>query len=539
MTHEEKERVVRTLDAGTGRYYVYALCKRDGTPFYIGKGCGWRVFQHREAAQQAKESIEADDTLDENAKAAKIAELTQKLQTIIEQEDNLQMVVVKWGLSSDEAFMCESSLINLLSFLKGRTIEELTNIVNGHASEMERESRAFVKTKARTLEQFLTDCAIETLPIDNLWRYRFVVININAFYRECLGPNERPDLHKIGESVRAFWWLGNINQTRRPDYILATYRMRIVGIFHVVNAMTINSELQQGREPRFFPAFPEQARQDDRLRCAALSLDEARQNLQRNGNENGWSRLCEILRREQQNAHSSRPLEYFYKKFLKRSYFQVEEHGVNVPQDIMRYMNCIPTKDGTELTNNWGGVVYRHLDPPTADTATRTAAPGPRTTIERRRQEVAPIGNDPRLSFWHRFKQWCRANHKEWCTAPVSRQQYYNPMGIKPHIYLFFTIGDRSGDITNEGPLVTTGIYCRNGVNQRESIRRFQADFNRAFADCPPDFQDWTSGRNNGGAKRICFIRRRDWEHSDESLFARMAADLEAIQAVLERIPEP
>ncbi len=186
MTHEEEERVVKTLDSGTGKYYVYALCKRDGTPFYIGKGCGRRVFQHREAAQQAQESISSDDTLDERAKESKTAELTRKLQTILNQEDDLQMVIVKWGLTSDEAFMCESALINLLSFLNGKSIEELTNIVNGHASETEKESHALVKTKARTLDQFLVDCAIEERPIEKLQQYRFVSSTSTSFIRNAL-----------------------------------------------------------------------------------------------------------------------------------------------------------------------------------------------------------------------------------------------------------------------------------------------------------------------------------------------------------------
>ncbi len=299
--------------------------------------------------------------------------------------------------------------------------------------------------------------------------------------------------------------------------------------------MTIESELRQGRKPRFFPSFPEQARQDDRLRCAAISLDEARQNLRRTGNEIGWDRLCAILRREQQNDNSQRLIEYFFKKFLKRSYFQVEEHGVNVPQDIMCYMGCIPTKGGEVLRSPHNDpVVCRNWKINCFDSATRTAAPGLQTTIERQRQEVAPIGNDPRLSFWHRFREWCRANHKEWCSARVSESQDYKPMGTTRPIYLFFTIGNRSGWVNNQGPLVTAGIYCWNGNEHRQRIWNFRQDFDRAFADCPPVFQDWSSGGNNEGAKRICFIRKEDWEHSDESLFVRMAADFEAMKSVLE-----
>ncbi len=38
------------LAAVTARFYVYVLCRPDGTPFYVGKGLGKRVFQHEAEA---------------------------------------------------------------------------------------------------------------------------------------------------------------------------------------------------------------------------------------------------------------------------------------------------------------------------------------------------------------------------------------------------------------------------------------------------------------------------------------------------------
>ena len=39
------------LIARAQRFYVYVLCRQDGTPFYVGKGIGKRVFQHEADAR--------------------------------------------------------------------------------------------------------------------------------------------------------------------------------------------------------------------------------------------------------------------------------------------------------------------------------------------------------------------------------------------------------------------------------------------------------------------------------------------------------
>lgn len=335
MTHEEEERVVRTLDAGTGKYYVYALCKRNGTPFYIGKGCGWRVFQHREAAQQAQESISSDDTLDETAKAAKIAELTQKLRTIIEQERDLQMVVVKWGLTSNEAFMCESALINLLSFLKGKTIEELTNIVNGHASETEKNSPSDVKTKARSLETFLMECAIPERSIDDVSE-RVVFVKINDFYPKCINQNGFADNEKVKDCVRGIWKIDR-NRRNQIRYAFALYRRRAVGIFRIVRVSEgVGEEYHSGLMG--FPSFPPDARAMDRFIAQFPSVEEAERRLA----PATFEAFREDLRKRKtpkrcttENAALS--------DWRKRVYFELDD---TVPPELARFKNCLLKKDG-------------------------------------------------------------------------------------------------------------------------------------------------------------------------------------------------
>lgn len=92
-------------------YYVYRLLDGNET-FYIGKGKGNRVFQHE--TQAKNESLESY-----NLKLQKIIDAKAK--------NSFKVVIHRHGLSEDQAFLIESSLIALhQSYGK-----ELTNVQQG------------------------------------------------------------------------------------------------------------------------------------------------------------------------------------------------------------------------------------------------------------------------------------------------------------------------------------------------------------------------------------------------------------------------
>jgi hypothetical protein len=103
-------------------YYVYALFdprvdpRAPKWPFYIGKGCGNRVFAHASG-----DAVLQTDDEPINAKLQLIAEIRASNQAVVHK-------IIRFGLSEDEAFKVEASLIDLVNFVQP---DALKNEISG------------------------------------------------------------------------------------------------------------------------------------------------------------------------------------------------------------------------------------------------------------------------------------------------------------------------------------------------------------------------------------------------------------------------
>ena len=343
MDEQEKKRVFQTLSGGGTRndnFYVYALCSGN-VPFYIGKGRGERILNHETCALMAKESIEADDTLSESEKKDKIDQLNKKLKEILNSVGNqtANWVIIKWGLTEAEALACESALINLLEFTSGKT-NPLTNLVNGHASKLEKANPADCKTKARTLDEFLKECAIPVSELDESVKEKIIFLKVNKLYPQCLEPTMGTDniedkeiKRRLQGCVSALWYVGKKKRDWEKYYAFALYRQRVVGIFHISKCSGPVGELKSLPE---FPDFPTDGRKVDRWSIKFGSLAEAKKRLD--------SKDFELLSKELQKKGKNPDEELDAAK--KKVYFLLDD---NVPNHLReRFENTIITREGRE-----------------------------------------------------------------------------------------------------------------------------------------------------------------------------------------------
>ncbi len=181
-----------------GGYYVYALIDpRDDKVFYIGKGTGDRVFHHEK----------------ENAKHQGLEkEKLKKIQDISNSGNQVKRLILHWGLTEQEAFVAEASLINMLNYIPGTT---LTNIVAGHHIH-----------SAITVEDFEHQYGAMPLEPDEI-KHSIMIIKINKLYKTCKTDDE------LYNAVRGVWVasLKQINDVRNVKYVFGVYNNLIVAVY--------------------------------------------------------------------------------------------------------------------------------------------------------------------------------------------------------------------------------------------------------------------------------------------------------------------
>ena len=186
----------KTLSSING-YYVYALIDpRSNNVFYIGKGIGNRIFSHEAESEKSSASEK---------------EKIQKIQDIENSGFSVKRIMVNWGLSEQEAFAAEASLINLFNVISDI---RLTNIVAGHHAH-----------ESLTVEAFERRYGAELLETEEI-KHNILVIKINKLYRKNMSNYE------IYDAVRGMWRVSLKSiKSKEIRYVFAVYNSLIVGVY--------------------------------------------------------------------------------------------------------------------------------------------------------------------------------------------------------------------------------------------------------------------------------------------------------------------
>lgn len=186
----------KALSAING-YYVYALIDpRSNDVFYIGKGIGNRIFSHKAESGKSSESEK---------------EKIRRIQDIESNGFSVKRIMVNWGLSEQEAFAAEASLINLFNIISDN---RLTNIVAGHHVH-----------ESLTVENFELMHGAEPLKTEEI-KHNILVIKINKQYRKDMSDYE------IYDAVRGMWRVSlNSIKSKEIRYVFAVYNSLIVGVY--------------------------------------------------------------------------------------------------------------------------------------------------------------------------------------------------------------------------------------------------------------------------------------------------------------------
>jgi hypothetical protein len=181
-------------------YYVYALVNPlTSKVFYIGKGYNNRVFAH------VQEILENTGDINSIKKS--------EIKAILNTGKQIEHYIIRHGLSENEAFLIESTLIDYNNIL----IHKLTNEVSGHHS-------AFygIKTTDELIRQY-------NAPKLEQLSDAVVIININRKYKET-----KNKAISVYEATKEAWVIGS-QKRNEVRYALAEFQGIIIGVFEILH----------------------------------------------------------------------------------------------------------------------------------------------------------------------------------------------------------------------------------------------------------------------------------------------------------------
>lgn len=196
------------------KHYVYRLVDpRNGQTFYVGEGCGNRVFAHANAVdmsfyQNSEFLKEEDKPTDENDDPAKI----RRIVNIKSKGLNVIHIIQRWGMDAKTAFEVESAFIDYFG------LENLTNKIKGHEDErgMRWTDDLELSMTAKTFDDY-PNCP------------KFIIIKINDYnINRCGGPEN----NGIYNAVRWCWKVRPSRANKYP-YVLAVRYGIVVGVYQI------------------------------------------------------------------------------------------------------------------------------------------------------------------------------------------------------------------------------------------------------------------------------------------------------------------
>ena len=167
--------------------YVYVFFDpRDEQPFYVGKGCGNRAFDHFSDQSESEKS--------------------RRIKEIEESGHEPRIEILRYGLSKSEASHIEAAVIDILG------TDKLTNVYRGE------HSKGFGRISTLDLTTLLKAKPVKI-------SHSAILLNINKLYRSNMSTNE------LYEITRGVWKVGE--NRNKVEIAMAIYRGIVKEVYRI------------------------------------------------------------------------------------------------------------------------------------------------------------------------------------------------------------------------------------------------------------------------------------------------------------------